>query len=1304
MDTKNYLSPLRLFIAILVFLTIGASVSAYAASSTRSASINILSSDYNGIRFVYQPGTVKLERINSDDDSFDRLSVSEGYSLQWEGYPSLPVKNFYIALPPNSSPSVSVHPVGGGEVFKNLKISGMSNSETLRGKTDALVSKVVERIRNLDVMKITVAAASYDSDTRTASAYKEIEISVRFKASGFQRRYSVAEDRFAVRVLKNLILNYNQSKGWHYRLSAEELLPVGSPFDSSSNWYVIRTNDEGIYKIGYYTLTSSGIQPSQIDPGTVRMFGSANTELPVDNSDPYPMLQEMPIHIAAGNDGSFDEDDYIYFFAPALNRYAYDSTKGRDIFDRHHYETQNVFFLTFGTSQFHDAPLRWQNLNVDVVNPSIFNITSFEDFIRVEEDRQLPTDEGGGITDFFEWVWEWGNPFNRYTGDQLYNVIQGEPGYVYSHALTGEAMLRVNGELAERISYTNFITTSGVDNFRNGLNELEFSYAEDVNFDYFDVRYTRGLEVVGDELLFRAPEDAGTYIFNLRNADPSMLLLDITDPLFPMKLNGGTLDNNVWKFQYSSDGMATRFFYSTPESYLNVSSIEVYTPVDLRSVSNQADNIIITYDGFRSEAERLASHRSTYSGLNCIVVNLTDVYMEFGWGRSDALSIRYFLRYAFEHWSDPKPFACTLIGDGHYDYLGIMDLGIPVYIPPYEYPVGGNPAWASDDNYIFFGDYGKHDSDTSGFPDMVIGRLSVRSNQQLAAIVDKLITYDTGSQRGEWNNTIAVVADDQFGDKTESEWFHTNQAETLQRNHIPGSFKVNKIYAIDYPMEEGRTKPLVNQSILNAFNSGSLIINYIGHGSKNVWMHEHTFRKTEDIPRLTNETRLPLVIGASCSIGEYDDPIDEAMGEELVRKDGGGACAVVAATRGVFAGENAELNNTFFDYLLVTDSLTIAEALYLAKLERSNSSNDRRYMLFGDPTQMLAIPKLQVDITSVSTGSAEDTLNGLGLVTVEANVVDRNGSPVSDFNGVVYLTAYDATKSIPFGPFYTYYLPGNLLFRGPADVVNGNFSVNFLMPKDIDYGKSSAKIIAYVQDDNQMIDGSGYRDNLYLGRASETPLDSIGPEITLYIDGNELQQNFISVGSDFELMAVVSDSSGINMTGQTGHYMSLLIDDGETLNENITDNFQYDMNDYQTGSLEYSVEDLEGGDHTVALKVWDNFNNSSLKTFTVNVISQESTELLDVMNYPNPFEDRTVIQYRLNRPDVTEAEVKIFTLSGLWIRTIKNCPTDNSYNYVEWNGRDADGDEVANGVYIYKVTANGPGGESESFQKALKLR
>ncbi|MCP4631517.1 MAG: type IX secretion system sortase PorU [candidate division Zixibacteria bacterium] len=1276
--------------------------------------VSILNSDGNGISFTYYPGQIYSEKVKTDKGDYDAVRIAEGYAIERNGYPALPAKNFYIALPPGSNPTVFINGSTGSKVINNLhsKPMGLTTTKSLPDKPiNSLLYKQKERIRNLDVLLITISAVDYNPKSRNAVAYDRVNINVQFNSSESSTDRRISEDRFSQRIMRELLVNYEASRTWHYRPYGAVDMTPGTAFDSSQTWFKIPILDEGMYQLNYQTLINAGIRPDEVDPATVRLFGSEGQNLPTDNDDIYPMLTEIPVYISDGGDGSFDQEDYILFYALAANRFFYNTGEQKDIYRINSYTKYNYCYLTYGTNQFVSSPSRWQETDANVTNTSLPNINTFIDNIHVEENILLRRNIESKIVDYYNWFWTSGTQFILVTDEHLLNVVPNDTGWVYSSCYSGQATVKVNGETADNTNYANRITTSRTFNLQNGSNQLEFSYSSDVYFDYFEINYNRYLSVEGSKLFFRGTQHAGDYIYRLGNASQSNILLDITDPFHPVRLTGGNSDGNTWEFQYSTTGDHNRFYYVESSEYIIPTQIISYNYAGLRKTTNSSDIIVITYDGFRQQAERLASHRASYSNLTYYVADLSDVYDEFGWGRPDALSIRYFLKYAFENWSDPKPTGCLLIGDGHYDYMNYLG-DFPTFIPPFQALSSGLfRSWASDDNYVFFGEYGYPDSDTSGFPDMVISRLPVKNNIQMEIIVDRIIDYDINTDIGQWKNVITVVADDQYGANLyndDNEWFHTNQAEALCNDHVPGSFRINKIYGIAYALEEGRQKPVMEQAILNSFNGGSLIMDYIGHGNKNVWMHEHTFNKAEDLPRLTNRTKPTVMLAASCSIGFWDDPNDEGMAEELVRIANGGAIASIAATREVFAGPNTDLNNEIFDRLLYSNDFTISEAIYISKMARSSPTyeNDRHYILFSDVGQKLAIPTLLVDIDSVMTGTSNDTLSALGLVTVKGSVKNRDGSNASDFNGIVYINAYDAVKKVSYGASgnSTYDLPGNTVFKGPAELTNGEFTANFLMPKDINYGENSAKIIAYVIDDNRVVDGSGYKDGLYLGRASGEVSDSTGPQISIYIDNQELNGSFMSVSPDFSLMAVITDSSGVNLTSQAGHFISLRIDDGETLDANVTENFEYDIGDYQTGSLDYSFSDLPLGEHKIDFKVWDNVNNSSLRTFVINVVTQDEIRLLDVMNYPNPFIDKTVIQYVLNRSDVNDVTIKVFTLSGLLIKTIRNCPSDNSYNFVEWNGRDDDGDEIANGVYIYKVMANGTGGKSESLQKALKLK
>ena len=73
------------------------------------------------------------------------------------------------------------------------------------------------------------------------------------------------------------------------------------------------------------------------------------------------------------------------------------------------------------------------------------------------------------------------------------------------------------------------------------------------------------------------------------------------------------------------------------------------------------------------------------------------------------------------------------------------------------------------------------------------------------------------------------------------------------------------------------------------------------------------------------------------------------------------------------------------------------------------------------------------------------------------------------------------------------------------------------------------------------------------------------------------------------------------------------------------------------------------------------------------------------------------------------ARIKIYTVAGRLVYKSDEFPLAlNQLAQIEWDGRDADGDEMANGVYFYKVIAkafiDGKTKTKEVIQKLVIMR
>jgi hypothetical protein len=153
------------------------------------------------------------------------------------------------------------------------------------------------------------------------------------------------------------------------------------------------------------------------------------------------------------------------------------------------------------------------------------------------------------------------------------------------------------------------------------------------------------------------------------------------------------------------------------------------------------------------------------------------------------------------------------------------------------------------------------------------------------------------------------------------------------------------------------------------------------------------------------------------------------------------------------------------------------------------------------------------------------------------------------------------------------------------------------------------------------------------------------------------------------------------------------------------------VDSYQSGSLSYPFRNLEPGLHTLSLKAWDVYNNSSTKEIQFLVFDQnEGLEITNVLNYPNPFINYTEFWFNHNSSGVLDVSIQIFTISGKLIKTINSQTnasgsTSSLSRNISWDGTDDFGSKIGKGVYIYKLNVKSQltGLKSEKIEKLVIL-
>ena len=176
------------------------------------------------------------------------------------------------------------------------------------------------------------------------------------------------------------------------------------------------------------------------------------------------------------------------------------------------------------------------------------------------------------------------------------------------------------------------------------------------------------------------------------------------------------------------------------------------------------------------------------------------------------------------------------------------------------------------------------------------------------------------------------------------------------------------------------------------------------------------------------------------------------------------------------------------------------------------------------------------------------------------------------------------------------------------------------------------------------------------------------------------------------LTNVLEDSSGIDLTRLDDPHSIFVIVDVRGTPFELTAGFRYDPGSYTRGRVDFTVPSLPPGAHQLEVHASDTYRNIGVRRFLIDVavasVSGAALTMDQVFNYPNPFPRETFIHARLNRP--ARIRVQILTVAGRRVREIQ-LDGKAGGNYIPWDGTDSQGENVAIGVYLFKLTAEAPG-------------
>lgn len=1086
---------------------------------------------------------------------------------------------------------------------------------------------------------------------------------------------------------------------------------------ASGKWYKLSLTSTGMYRITYSELASMGVPVSSINPKNIRLYHNGGGVLPVINGEKRnDDLVEIPIYVSGESDGSFDSNDYIIFYA--RGPVTWKNVNGIYEKQTNPYSDYSYVFLTTDLG----VGKRIENADLIPDSPDVV-VDAFLDYQIVERDEYNLNNMGATwYFDKFDAVLSrtYSFVFPNLIKDRKCNLFAEAASRNYSRS---DFIFKSNGTVIHKLAsttnagsslYANMISTGNVkfnSNKDNIIIDLSYSRTNSSSvgwLDYISINAWRELRFTSGVMCFRNPECFNAekiYRYEISGANKSMQVWDVSEPTEPKKMQ---LQLSSGKASFTTRGSSGNEFIAFDGSaYKTVDFVSVVSNQNLHS-KYDFDYLIITHPDFYPQSQRLKEIHSRIDDLEIEIVTPQQIYNEFSCGAQDITAIRDYIRMLYEK-SDKRLRYVLLFGDASYDFRNKS--GQVCFIPSYESKVSCSSACVVTDDYFACLDEYEGVMDWTSAVDVAVGRMPVTTQEDASAMIDKIEQYlsMTEESAGFWRKTITFVADD---DDTYY-MSHAEQLEQIIRKNGGEDVDIDKIYLDSYPQvatSSGQRSPECNAAITNRVELGTSIMNYIGHAGEVGWAEERILTN-ENIFSWRNSPKLNLMITASCEFSRFDDHTRTSAGEYVFLNHQGGAIAMMTTARVTFGSDNIKFMKLLYEHLFDMeggDYITMGDVYVHAKQATNTSSIV--YVFFGDPALRLNYPKNIVEITSINDHdvSQTDTLKALQSINIKGVVNDVFGTHLHDFNGILHVNIYD--KDVTYNTYgneadvFTYKLKNSLIYTGKFKVVDGAFSADITLPKDINYSYGKGLISLYANSENTDARGS-YSDVIIGGLNENAETDDVGPEIKLFIDDERFVDGSITNENPL-LLVYLKDEHGINTSGAgIGHDINATLSGSTNKTYTLNQFYSAPVANDEFGTLAYKLYDLNEGEHVLTLRAWDIFNNSNTETIRFNVVKGKIISIENVSNYPNPMSDNTNFVFEHNQKDnEIDIEIRIYDVMGQLVRTIKESSygTTTRSNPIRWDGRADSGATLKSGVYMYNVRIkNAQNEETSGYSKLI---
>jgi hypothetical protein len=369
-------------------------------------------------------------------------------------------------------------------------------------------------------------------------------------------------------------------------------------------------------------------------------------------------------------------------------------------------------------------------------------------------------------------------------------------------------------------------------------------------------------------------------------------------------------------------------------------SIEVMDSIRKKLINpkNGTDYVIISHPLFIGETlDRYVKQRES-EGWHIQVVNIEDIYEAYGNGMTTPNAIQDYLKVA-----ERKGVThVQLVGSANYDYHDYLKTGAISFIPSMYAQTAQTIHYTPCDACLVLGE--------DEVPSLAIGRWPVRTHEDLEAVVNKTLAWESTGQSA--SHTALFIAD--ATDKGMN--FSAQMEETAQKFAEKGWEEFTRVYLDDIVTQKnGNVSEAVisaKANIMNSLSSGVSVTSYSGHSSPSVWSFKGLLKES-DITTLDNAGKTTMALPLACFATYSDSPYINTMAHQLLAAGENGAVAVYGATTTSYYADNGVAMKKVIDGLLEGKTIGLAVKEMKQSLGETYQDVIRNGALQGDVTLRL---------------------------------------------------------------------------------------------------------------------------------------------------------------------------------------------------------------------------------------------------------------------------------------------------------------------------------------------------------------